>query len=92
MQQGASSGSHCKSPITEGGDLSREPGRQQAVCIPDGSLHPTTARHLDRFKTQKTTGQKTLALEKLSTSQLWLKHKNHNVNKLSSFLALTMLY
>lgn len=81
MQQVASSRFHCKSPIKERGDLSREPGRQQAACIPDVNLHPNTARYLDRFKTQKTTGQKTLSLEKLATSQLWLQHKNHNVNK-----------
>lgn len=51
LEQGASSGFHCKSPISERGDLSREPERPQAVCISDINLHPTTARYLDRFKT-----------------------------------------
>lgn len=82
---------HCKSSIRESDDLSRQPGKEEAVCIPDVNLHPATARHRDTLETQETTGQKTLTLEKVITSQLWLQHKNHNVKKLK-FPSLMILY
>lgn len=63
--------------------LTRDPARQQAVCSSRSELTfiwSTT----DQSKTQESTvnkKKKKLALEKLTTPQLLLKHRNYNARK-----------